>query len=112
MRRILGLAAVLAAGMLVLIAAPAQASQVHCADVITQDTTLDTDLIGCPGDGLVVAAPGITINLKGHTISGTGTGWGIDNHIPPPPDDFLGPGYAGVTIENGTIRGFGSESYS
>ena len=41
-----------------------------CGDVITQDTTLDSDLIDCPGDGVVIGASGITLDLAGHTIDG------------------------------------------
>lgn len=46
--------------------------------------------------GLVVGASGITIDLRGHMIDGTGSGQtGIQN-----------TGYDGVKIVNGTIRGF------
>ena len=55
-------------------APPASASHVNCGDVITQDTTLDSDLLNCPGDGLVIGADGVTVDLAGHTIDGTGGG--------------------------------------
>ena len=55
MRRLLvGLSAtlVVAAALQALSAGQALANHVHCGDVITQDTTLDSDL-NCAGDGLV-----------------------------------------------------------
>ena len=63
---------------------------------ITQDTTLTRDLEDCT-DGLEVAGTGITLDLGGHTISGTGTA-GIGVHITG--DE--------VTIENGKITNFGT----
>ena len=90
-----------------LASAPAFASQVHCGEVLTHNTTLDNDLLACPGDGLVIGADGITVNLNGHLLEGTGgsnggnviygdTEDGVDNTA----------GHSGVTIENGEIRGF------
>ena len=55
----------------------AAAATTACGDVVTSDLTLENDLIGCPGDGLIVGASGITIDLNGHTISGIGTGIGV-----------------------------------
>jgi hypothetical protein len=40
--------------------------------VITTDTTLDSDLLDCPGHGIVIGAPGITLDLNGHTVDGDG----------------------------------------
>jgi parallel beta-helix repeat protein len=62
--------------VLALAASPAAATHVQCGDVITQGTTLDSDLVNCPGDGLVIGAAGITLDLAGHTIDGTGPGAG------------------------------------
>ena len=42
-----------------------------CGDTITQDTTLESDLKDCSGDGLIVGTDNITLRLNGHTISGT-----------------------------------------
>jgi dipeptidyl aminopeptidase/acylaminoacyl peptidase len=74
MRRFLGLLAALATATALLTrsAGQAVANHVQCGDVITQDTTLDSDLIDCPGDGLVIGADNITLDLNGHTIDGTG----------------------------------------
>ena len=69
---------------------------ISCGDVVTADTTLSRDL-RCAGDGLMIGASDVTLDLAGHTISGAGTGigvWSFSSYF--------------VTIENGTIRNFGS----
>ena len=91
-------------------AGPARAEHVGCGDVITQDTTLDSDLIDCPGDGLVIGADGVTLDLGGHVIDGDG--------VPGPPfasgvanireGPFPNRAHANVTIRGGTIREFGA----
>jgi parallel beta-helix repeat protein len=84
--------------LFLLVSSQALATHVGCGDVITTDTTLDSDLIGCPGDGLVIGADGITIDLGGHTIAGapSTSGSGIDDHLQ----------HDGVVVENGTITTF------
>jgi parallel beta-helix repeat protein len=72
---------------------------VGCGSVVTTDVRLEADLIGCPEYGLVVGAPGITIDLGGHTISGAGIDIaraGVFNEL-----------FADVTVRNGEITGFG-----
>jgi parallel beta-helix repeat protein len=78
---------------------------VQCGDVITQDTKLDSDLTDCPGNGIVIGADNIELDLNGHTIDGDGVlgctdeyacDYGIDNTA----------GHHGVTIEGGSIRDF------
>jgi parallel beta-helix repeat protein len=82
-------------------AGQALASHVSCGDVITHDTTLDSDLIDCPGDGIVIGADNITLDLDGHTVdAGPSTApddHGVDNST----------GRVGVTIRDGRIQGFG-----
>ncbi len=59
---------------------PAAANHVGCGDVITQNTTLDSDVGPCAGTGLIIGADGITLNLGGHRVFGTpdpGEGAGI-----------------------------------
>jgi parallel beta-helix repeat protein len=73
----------------------ARADSVQCGAVLVANTTLDNDVVNCLGDGLVVAADGITIDLNGKTLDGVGRGIGIRND-----------GYDGVTIKNGTVNGF------
>jgi parallel beta-helix repeat protein len=84
MRRFLRLTLLTAlAGVMLIALSPgnAVASHVQCGDVITQDTTLDSDLVDCPGDGIVIGANDIALDLRGHTVRGDGTGLdeGIDN---------------------------------
>ena len=51
--------------------APARNAGVACGSTLTKSTTLTADLLNCPGTALVIGADGITVNLGGHTISGT-----------------------------------------
>jgi parallel beta-helix repeat protein len=93
----------LAVSALGLLAAGAQASPsttratVSCGQTLTRSTTLANDLRNCPGNGLVVGARNITVDLAGHTVDGTGArrSVGIENKR-----------YANVTVENGTITDF------
>jgi parallel beta-helix repeat protein len=97
------LTAVNAAVVLILALGGSQAvaSHVQCGDVITKDTTLDSDLIDCPGEGIVIGAPDITLNLGGHTVKGNAIGpgglwtYGIANGY-----------YERVTVRDGTVRDF------
>ena len=72
-----------------------QADQARCGQVLTGNITLTNDLVACAGDGLVIGAGGITVDLNGHLVQGTGLGVGVRN-----------PGHHGVTIRGGTIRNF------
>ena len=47
-------------------------SRVSCGDTITADTTLDSDLVDCPSNGIVIGADDITLDLNGHTVAGDG----------------------------------------
>jgi parallel beta-helix repeat protein len=47
-----------------------------CSTTIVADVTLDQDLV-CAGNGLTIGADGITVDLNGHTIAGSGSGVGI-----------------------------------
>ena len=60
-----------------LLAAPASATHVACDDAITQDTTLDSDLLNCSGDGLRITGNDITVDFAGHTLDGTRAGNGV-----------------------------------
>jgi parallel beta-helix repeat protein len=89
-------------GWLGLAAGPALAQPLGCGAVVTQSVTLAADLLDCQGDGLVIGASGITVDLNGHTISGQIISGGdpdqvgIDNSA----------GHDGVTIRNGVVRHF------
>ena len=77
-----------------LVAGPTAADAVECGEVLTQDTLLDADLT-CPGDGLIVGADGIVIDLGGHVIRSLSfLGAGIRNE-----------GHNDVEIRNGRIEG-------
>jgi parallel beta-helix repeat protein len=75
--------------------ASASASPLRCGDVITQDTRLESDLTNCAGDGVVIGADGVTLDLNGHSIAGRAAGTGV-----------LATGRRGVEVTNGAIRGF------
>jgi parallel beta-helix repeat protein len=68
---------------------------VQCGEVLTTSTRVANNLTECPGDGLVIGAPGITVDLNGHAIDGIGLGAGIRND-----------GHASVTVRNGMVRDF------
>jgi parallel beta-helix repeat protein len=78
--------------------APASAADLNCGAILTQNTRLDRDLSCGTGDGLVIGADNIVLNLNGHSISGPatfapGAGVRVASHH-------------GVHVRNGTIRGF------
>ncbi len=83
-------ASLLAASALLALAAPASAEPA-CGEVITADTVLEADL-PCSDDGVVIGAPGITLDLGGHSITSNATAVRNQGH-----DD--------VTIRNGQIAG-------
>jgi large repetitive protein len=89
--------ALVVSASLALPASSVQADQAGCGQVLTASITLSNDLLACAGDGLVIGAGGITVDLNGHTVQGTGLGVGVRN-----------PGHGDVTIRNGTIRHFDS----
>lgn len=69
-----------------------------CGETITSSVELDADL-HCTGNGLIVGAPKVTIDLAGFTIEGDGDvgDVGIDNT----------GGFEKVAIKNGVISEFG-----
>ena len=77
----------------------AHARSLACGDRVTQDVKLTPDLRDCQGVGLVIAADGITLDLGGHSVDGTGRGTGIVN-------GYGSHGHRDVTIRNGSVRGF------
>ena len=95
------LAASFVAFLLTLALLPGDASARHlqCGERVTEDVRLDSDLRDCPGVGLAIDADGVTIDLAGHTIDGTGRGTGIVN-------GYGGDGNRGALVRNGTVTGF------
>jgi parallel beta-helix repeat protein len=73
---------------------------VQCGEVITESLRVANPLFNCPGNGLVVGAPNVTIDLGGHLIEGTGvdSSVGVDNSA----------GHAGVAIRDGILTDFGA----
>ena len=76
----------------------AAANHVSCGDTITADTALDSDLIDCPGEGIVVGADGITLDLGGHTVDGSDPNQ--------PYSGIVVNDRVGVTITNGSVYQF------
>ena len=66
-----------------------------CGQVVVTSGLLLNDVTNCPGDGLVIGAHGITLDLNGHTVDGIGLGVGIRND-----------GFDGVIISYGTVQEF------
>lgn len=90
-----GFAAIAATALSLLTPGASPAASIGCGTVVTTDTTLTADITGCPGDGIVIGANGITLDLNGHTLSGTGGGDGVDSYL-----------FTGIHVLNGTIEGF------
>jgi parallel beta-helix repeat protein len=100
--------ALVVAGFTVLGGGQALASHINCGDTIATDTTLDSDLVNCPNNGIVIGADNITLDLNGHTIDGDGT------PVDPCPEGeacdvgvLNRAGYDRLTIVGGMVRQFG-----
>ncbi len=98
-RRVVGGTSVLALLLsLTTLASPAAATHLQCGQEVTADVTLDSDLGPCPGDGLIVTASDVTVDLNGFRIfaaNGAGDNAGIRLR-----------NVTGVTVQNGTVEGF------
>jgi hypothetical protein len=88
-----------AAAFLALGPGAASAQPLTCGQTITKDTTLHADLGPCPGDGLVIGATNVKLDLNGHAITGDATGEDVG---------VLDDGHGGTVVENGRIRRFDS----
>jgi hypothetical protein len=65
-----------------------------CGDTITNSTTLSSDIGPCGGNGVIIGADHVTLNLNGHRISGAGGNNGVfSNNV-------------GVVVENGSVVNF------
>jgi parallel beta-helix repeat protein len=71
----------------------ASAHELACGATVTTSTKLRADLVGCPGDGLIVGADDVTLDLGRHTLSGAGVGIRVAGH-------------RGVRIRGGTLTRF------
>jgi hypothetical protein len=80
---------------------------VSCGETITVDTALDSDLVNCPNNGIVIGADDITLDLNGHTVAGNG------HPVKPCPKDqfcdvgLRNDGHDGVAFRHGSVRDFG-----
>jgi parallel beta-helix repeat protein len=98
--------ALIVVGLLTLSGAEAADKQPQCGDTITVDTTLDSDLLDCPNNGIEIGADDITLDLNGHTISGDGEAFEQC-----PKREFcdfgvLNVGHDGVSVKKGSVRDF------
>ena len=98
-RQAVAAVAVVAAFMAVGVS-PAFATAVVCGQVITQTTKVSNDLTNCPGDGLVIGAAHIKLDLGKHVIDGDGVNAATDDGI-----DNTG-GFDNVSIKGGKIQQF------
>jgi parallel beta-helix repeat protein len=104
----LAIFALAAAGLTAFGASQASASHVSCGDEITADTTLDSDLLDCPNNGIVIGADDITLDLNGHSIEGDGSEFAGCNPKKELCDvGVANDGHDGVTVRDGSVRGFG-----
>jgi parallel beta-helix repeat protein len=101
--RVLVLALVVA-GVTVLGTGSALASHVGCGDTITTDTTLDSDLLNCTNNGIVIGADNITLDLNGHRIDGDGEL--IEDCAEICDTGVVSDGHRRVTIQGGSVREF------
>ena len=84
----------------------ASASHVSCGDTITADTTLDSDLVNCPNNGIVIGADDVTLDLNGHLIDGDGTEFADCAKDEVCDVGVLNSGHDGVTVRHGSVREF------
>jgi hypothetical protein len=72
---------------------------IFCGVTIFSSATLSADLGPCnSGEGVIVGADHVTLNLNGHTISSTAGS-----------NDGVFSSHAGVVVENGAVKGFESD---
>jgi parallel beta-helix repeat protein len=94
------------AGLQVVGGTRAWASHVNCGATITTDTTLDSDLVNCPNNGIVIGADDITLDLNGHTIDGDGERFASCPENEPCDIGVFNDGHDGITVMNGSIGEF------
>lgn len=100
--RRLWLVALAFGGAVLMMPGTAAAQPPTCGETLFHSVTLHADLVCTDSDGLVVGARGVTINLNNFAIRSTSGNYdGVDN----------GSGFSKVTVENGTITGFGDGVY-
>jgi Periplasmic copper-binding protein (NosD) len=93
------IAAAAAMSCIVIGAPPAHAAGPGCGAVVAKSTTLQRNLTNCPGDGLVIGADNLTLDLGGHTIDGTAA---------PATAGIRLAGHHGVRVQRGSLQEFGN----
>jgi nitrous oxidase accessory protein NosD len=73
-----------------------------CGQTVTTNAVLLLDL-ACTGDGVVVGAAGIKIDLGGHSIQGDGVTEDVGVDV---------AGFSNITVSNGVLRNFNTGVYS
>src|SRR5439155_5706498 len=84
--------------------------EASCAMRVSASFTIANDL-SCQGDGLVIVADNVTVDLGGHTLTGPGMG---PQTWPLPQLDSVGVrvgGHTGVVVRNGKTTGFSTGVY-
>ncbi len=80
--------------------------EVGCGDTITYNVNLSGNLKNstggstCSGDGLIIGADDVVVDCAGHSITGSGSSYGINN-----------TGFDNVTIKNCVIQNFTNGIY-
>src|SRR5262245_56806729 len=101
-RSVLAMVAALVLVLVVVVAPEANGKGVTpittCGQTVVTNAVLTTDL-SCSGDGVVVGAPGIKIDLNGHVLLGDSDSLGADDGVRVAP-------FASVTVMNGVVRNF------
>ena len=99
-------ASVLIVSVLAISPAPplASAQAVTCGYTITESLKLTADIGPCSENGIIIGAYNITLDCNGHTVSGSGSGFGTGITIP--------AGISRVTIKNCEVTGFGGSGFS
>lgn len=85
------------------IAAAAPATPVSCGTVITKSTTLTSNVGPCAGDGIIIGADRVKLNLNGYKVFGATTATGIAS------GQFKGVVFRNVSdseVSNGEVTGF------
>ena len=78
-----------------------EAATIACGAEITEDTTLESDLVCSGAPAFIIAADNVTLDLNGFTITGKGA---LSRGGPA----ILFRGVKGSTVQKGTIRRFGA----
>jgi len=74
---------------------------IACGLEVTEDTTLEGNIVCASGPALIVAADNVTLDLGGFTVSCS-----LDATAPGPA--ILLRGVSGATVQKGTVTGFGA----